>query len=533
MTDTARASSTFAFFLAAVFALGLGRIMILPPFEGVDETVHYSRIRAAAYAENEKDALHIADEADAYTQNGPMSQGWIDNESLHRTDAEARDYKTYEEFFDDARLQRDYARKFRKLPLPQEFSPAPGLNWQYQHPPLYYALMGKAVTLLGEAPLMKQLLMLRVFSFVIAIAGLALGVLGTARYFFRTGDAAAARAVLCFGAAYPLLMPVFFYDVARIGNDSLGLFLFAVFWAAALEHLLRPLDKFVWIAMGAAAGACLLCKATLIPPVIGICAFLYARQAWVTKKYLRAAMPPVVTLVIAAAMSAGSYAVIAARGYAPGWTVLQNVQIGTFDMLLALRNVFYTLTSTVFAYSDWLYILADARVTALMVLPFGILCWFYLRGLKFATALPLFAVLPLLGALCGHTVLSVMSMGAKTLTPAHYIHALAPALVMVAALGLKSAPRRSLILGAGVFLNLLIFWAQSAFYSGCMVFRNISENTPLVDNRPTLKPCFFNAMEVYARLDMLAYPYFGAGLLLLGMLLAVQGIVQSRHKTLF
>src|SRR5882724_8725827 len=92
----------YVLFLIAVLLTGLGRIAILPPFEGADETAHYSRILAAAWPPAKReDAARIADSVYHYYSAGPMSQGWINNASMHRSDPlfAKGGYRDYHAFF--------------------------------------------------------------------------------------------------------------------------------------------------------------------------------------------------------------------------------------------------------------------------------------------------------------------------------------------------------------------------------------------------------------------------------------------------
>ena len=72
MTNPSR--SFLALMLAAIFLIGLGNLAILPPFEGADETAHYSSIRQVAETGTFPLLNHsfISPEVIDYRKHGPM-----------------------------------------------------------------------------------------------------------------------------------------------------------------------------------------------------------------------------------------------------------------------------------------------------------------------------------------------------------------------------------------------------------------------------------------------------------------------------
>src|ERR1700758_4426423 len=63
--------------LAANLLMGLGRIAVLPAFEGYDETAHYSRLEAEAFAGPGTPTAYISKDVENYYRHGPMSPRWV------------------------------------------------------------------------------------------------------------------------------------------------------------------------------------------------------------------------------------------------------------------------------------------------------------------------------------------------------------------------------------------------------------------------------------------------------------------------
>src|SRR5215211_2289592 len=119
--------------LLASLLIGLGHVAGLPPFEGIDETAHYSYIEQIAktktlprfYDNLRKDAQDI----DASLITGPGSR------RVRYANLFAADNETIERVRRVAKTPRD---------PPPTGEPGHWRNWAGQHPPFYYALLAPA-----------------------------------------------------------------------------------------------------------------------------------------------------------------------------------------------------------------------------------------------------------------------------------------------------------------------------------------------------------------------------------------------------
>ncbi len=134
------------------------------------------------------------------------------------------------------------------------------LNWQAQHPPLYYALMVPFYRAAHGLGWIDHLLVLRLASFAIAFAGLALGVFATVRY---AGPIGPLDRPDHGGVALPV--PPVLPGIRRLGNDSLCLLLIAVAWAALLKLLSGQGRWASALVLGGSLGLGLLTKAFFLP----------------------------------------------------------------------------------------------------------------------------------------------------------------------------------------------------------------------------------------------------------------------------
>src|SRR3954447_13496987 len=128
---------------------------------------------------------------------------------------------TYYRFFGASRDISGRARQaIHDSPAaPRTWSPGTIGNWQSQHPPLYYLAMVPAYLLSKSWSLAAQLFFLRSVSYLIAWTALCLAIAAALRGLAHSGTPS--RMLPLGIAAWPLLFPMWFPEMARLGNDSL------------------------------------------------------------------------------------------------------------------------------------------------------------------------------------------------------------------------------------------------------------------------------------------------------------------------
>lgn len=538
--------------LAAVLFMGLGRILTLPPFEGSDETAHYSRIQAEAFATPGSESTFISQDVFGYYRQGPMPRGWIINPTLHNQDPlleEGKDpeeeYTEYKEFLSAPARVEKYIKLYRDTPGRAEYTPGKEQNWQYQHPPFYYLLLSKVLRLAEEQPFVTRLLILRTASFLLAFTGFALGLVATLRHFELRGRKDAAP-LIALGALYPFLTPVFFADFARLGNDGTCLLLFSIAWTLLLWHLRQPGEKEILVALGIAMGCAWLTKAFMVPVSGGLLLFLLARPerdrtGTRAQRLWRRLSPALTAGTVAFALGCWPYVASLAHGHLAGSMEFNNWLHGRgfaaegtdipWDKVFA--NLFYMCISSVYYFTDTLVSDVGAPATAAML---GLLIlvvrnWASsLPRARWADLgreewLPLFAIAPMLLGLMVHATIAGAAYGFGSATPGYYVHVLAPALAVIFGTGLRAwtldPAGRMLVwaLLAFAFLgNAAIMAARLALFSGCASFIEDGK-------RLALDKASCGVDKILYNLNVLAWPVPGLSLLLLSLVFLAAGAI--------
>jgi hypothetical protein len=523
--------------LLAVLLTGVGWVALLPPWEGFDEGTHYSYIQQIADtgAFPRHGEGRVSTDVERYAAVAPYAAG-------ART--------PYHEFFrhPDFAAARDLLRA--PPAEPRRFAEGAGANYQAQHPPLYYALLAPLYAATRDWSWVSQLFLLRTVSWLLAFGGLAIGVRATLRHLPEIGDAAAggaARAARVM-AAWPFLFPMFFPEMARLGNDSLCLLLAGTAWALLLRGIRdgdRPRD---YAGLGIVLGLGLLTKAFFVGIAAGAALFVALRLfgQW------RAGAPAPRLRRLALGLAA-----VAALPWALGgaWYLYQLLAHGavtgsleqimikaygglvagladTFTPALFLRGI-----ATVFGTFMWggsgslarLPEIFHAPLLLLEFLVFGTYLWLLLRARAGDLAwAPLLLAGPVFAGLCYHVLMRIVlsGHGVGTLgTPGWYLHIVAVPLAFAAALALRRLldhrAGRPLVLALAAYTYAYFLVAtlfQLLFYSGCVLKDPASKHFAF----PAGPAC--DAGTVLERLAFLGLPWLGLPLLALGFALGGYGL---------
>ncbi len=543
--------------LLANLLFGIGMVAMLPPFEGIDETAHYSRIEAEAFADRTSGITpdqkqHIADDVFDYYRRGPMPYEWISFEPLHTRDA-LRGYMTYDAFFKQPERVKAYVSLYRTNLTTHDFAPGPELNWQYQHPPLYYRLMALPMKVLaGHVPMVTALLILRLLSYGLAFAGLCIGVWATGNHLAKTGYPDAAP-IMVMGWLYPFLMPEYFWEFGRLGNDSLCLFLFGIGWAMLLWQLRDPREE-AWLYLALSLGLACLTKAFMIPVTCGVMGFLVLHHAVVVRKNpayakdwwqspLKAGALLFLVVVPIYGMNylhSGSFGAV---DFEKDLSVHKIMTLfgENFSWRGYLSNLGDAFNTAVWITGGWSKIILDSVFYRFYAVLTGVVLVGYLAGLFGQTSklfvIPVWVVAPMLIGLGAHAFLLLL-YGLDELTPGYYLHVFAPALAVIYGLGLMTFARvrflRMLavpILGVAVLTNFYIVFANMAVFSGCAMPTNVSKNYRLFAT--DVLPCVQHLDKMEANLGVLAWPPTAGvcfGLTLAVLVMAALYAIQAQFR---
>jgi hypothetical protein len=251
--------------LLASLLIGLSHVAGLPPFEGIDETAHYSYIEQVAKTGTlprvgDKIRQDVQDVQDTLTTAPGPGIRSLQYRNLFTAEAEI--IKS--------------ARQAVKAPRdpPPTGQPGSWQNWQVQHPPFYYALLTPAYFLSERWSLAGQLALLRGLSYFAAWLSLCLAVFVAAKSSPASGPGGA---MIVAPALWPFVFPGWFPEMARLGNDSLV----ALLVACAVAVVTRaPIKRWsTWFLLGVICGLGVLTKATFLP-FLAVTALLLLYRSW-------------------------------------------------------------------------------------------------------------------------------------------------------------------------------------------------------------------------------------------------------------
>jgi len=259
----------------AVVTGGLARIWLMPAWEGFDEPAHYSYI--AQWADQGQRPHMFNDKIDHRPDRwrGRLPTPYETRDPFEG-DPTAHPPRpplvNYHDFFDVEqvssvdRLHRLQTWWAPPAP-PHEYRPDPNAdaNFQGQHPPGYYALMAPLYRLMRYEPLARQVWFLRTVSFAFAALSLLVWVAG-----LRLWDAPRERLAWLGAGVWVALWPTFYDDVARIGQDGLGVLLGSLSVYLALATIKRGWRWWRTIAFGVVVAAGIWTKMLAVPLAVGL-----------------------------------------------------------------------------------------------------------------------------------------------------------------------------------------------------------------------------------------------------------------------
>lgn len=249
-------------------SLSLAHVFLLPPYEGFDETAHYSYVSALADRHLVPDfrSTLLDETIQRETEGLPHPYGGT-------PPYDPSDGQTYAGFFRETSAedrQRALDHFWNPPNEPAEYQPGGPTNWQGQHPPLYYALMALPYSWTKTCSPGVRLLVLRLVSTAMAC--------GSLWFWWRSVQLFAsrrARRLLLLAGAIVLWLPSCWFDLARLGNDALAaLALSATIYYLLRTHKHRQQRVGDFLALAIALGCGLWTKAFFVPIAAGSVGFL-------------------------------------------------------------------------------------------------------------------------------------------------------------------------------------------------------------------------------------------------------------------
>lgn len=524
-----------ALLLIASLLVGLGHIALLPPFDGFDETAHYSYIQQIAETGRwPRRSDKLSQDIPNYLEVAPTT------ENMHGR-------WTYLEFFASNAATIAAGRQAIQSPpaTPRTWAPAVEANWQAQHPPLYYALLAPAYLASKTWSLATQLFVLRALSYLIAWAGLCIVALWAMN---KGADTRMSMLPLAIGL-WPAIFPMWFPEMGRLGNDSLitafaALTLVLVHRIALAAGTVRD-----YALLGLALGLALLTKATFLPVVAATILFLAIRigVAWRRSERFAVRMKGTwICVGIVLAVSGWWYAVkLLETGSAIGSNDVVNMHSSggliaglakNLTIPIAIKAPWDLVTSFLWS-GTWSFVQPPRiamvpLVLLLAALAYGIYRYVSQQG---ARSIDWFMALVLglfLTAIGYHSLVLLSLAGVPA--PTWYLHSLAPILALGLSQGLAGlggATWMRHLMTALLAYALAFLPAVTAmsllFFAGC---------APLLPRRnlagSSVAECLADYPRMYEHLAILALPGIGLVLFVAGwvaMVVAALIALQAIH----
>ena len=528
----------FILLLGAVVLVGLAQLLVLPPFEGFDETAHYSYIREIADTRTipifgrSTIATVVAD----YRRWGPMpyttvvpfnqNGGW-----------------TYQTFAANADAHEPYRARYRRPDASdRRYKTTPELNWEAQHPPLYYALLAPVMRATDGLSFNTQFLLLRLVSYGLGLLGLLMGLYGTLRFFPNAG--ASARAQVAGALLYPFLVPMFLPEFARLGNDSLCMFFVGTAWVALLAVVADRNQRTPALLLGLSLGLGLLTKAFFLPIGTGVCGYLFYRSfsARHDQTLARTRLHQALLATSLAVLIGGwwyVYKFIAFHSITGGAELMrldtQGGLLANLQRKFAFRYFargFAALLATTYYTATWsLARLPEAfyipGLALLFVIGIGVVRRLRQTPLIAADWAPVWLATPMVGGFVYFILAQIALNESGNGIGGWYFNILAPSIAVLFGFGLQDAmSRRStrwLIAGLGVYAGLFFVagqWAQTTLYAGCSI--KTAENKYYVFRDAYF--CLNRLSDLHSHLSVIGWPVAALTCFLIGLFCLALGV---------
>jgi 4-amino-4-deoxy-L-arabinose transferase-like glycosyltransferase len=517
-----------ALLLLSSLLLGLAQAALLPPFEGFDETGHYSYIQQVA-------------ETGQWPRKGGTISRYVEDlyEAAPITEMLAAHAPwRYHAFFADPERRAAARETIHGLSAQRAYTPGKGANGMVQHPPLYYFAMAPVYLATKRLSLADQLFVLRSASYLLAWGALCITVFAA-----LTGKMGQRAMPVVFAAsAWPLIFPMWLPEMGRLGNDSL-----VAMFAACLFILAWRVTASVEIKnhalLGVILGLALLTKATFLPASTAILLVLGAQMllARGTPDFARRIKALSMTVAILVAICGWWYAVkFVATGSAIGANDVSTM-VETGGLIAGLkRNLnidemirmplgfalsFLWAGTWSFVVPPRSYILPLMAMTALI----GCGAWRWMRR-EGVHPVDWFALLMTGLFLASLTYYSFVLLSVASGTaPAWYLHAMAPVLALLAGYGISEimSGRLRAVLIVLLCYPLVFLPAMTVmnalYFAGCV---------PKLPNRnyyawSSATKCLADYPRMYENLAVLAYPKTGTVLFVIGWALAVTAMAMA------
>jgi hypothetical protein len=517
--------------------LGIAHIALLPPWEGFDETAHYSYLQQIAdtFELPRQESARISKNVEEYSLLAPMPYGINGKFS-------------YKSFFESPAKVVDsgYQHIHIRPKNPRKYTQGKVFNWQSQHPPLYYFILApiyKATTHLSWA---GQLFFLRFISYLFAWSALLIAVYTSFTFIYRNSSANQSLGlwILLVIVTWPIFFSSWYPGMARIGNDSLCAFIMALVWYVLTAILNKGFSFRYALILGMLLGLGCLTKTFFVPSTVGILSFLCIRQWRLGRRqFIKPFWGQLGLLLLIITCISGFW-------YVLNW-YQHGVLSGSYEMILLkkagglLANLdsnfsmkawlkgHATFTITLGWSSTWSHAIPPYIYLAPMAFNFIFAVSVYIFAVRHMNIsksawLPVWMALPALLGFSFHVLVRIALTGEGGGPGGYYLHFLVAPLATALGIGFYAARSIRFLKWLGTILftyallfSIVISWAQVLLFSGIIYKIGGNKFYQLPESLPSL----FGLPEALGRLNTLAFPTVGVLSWCFGVLLLLTGFI--------
>jgi hypothetical protein len=238
--------------------------VLFPIWEGYDEHVHFAFIQHLIHPGG-LPGIHeqVSKEIEESLKLVPLP--WLLRNSIPGT----LTHDMYWNLPDSERIRRQQALMF----LPRGLSQSPSMLWlpiyEAKQPPLYYVIFSLPMRLISEMPLADRVFFLRCLAVLLTSVFVPLG-FRIAMFVFS--DQTLALMVVSLAAAMPELL----IDIARVGNECMGIGVFCLVLYYALRFAGAPTHSNIAAMLGLSLGLGLITKAYFLTAAAAVFCIIVA-----------------------------------------------------------------------------------------------------------------------------------------------------------------------------------------------------------------------------------------------------------------
>jgi hypothetical protein len=527
--------------LAGHFFLGLAHVAALPPWEGFDETAHYSYLQQLSdrWELPRLDVARLSGDVEKYGDVAPLP---------YTATMKSRGL-TYKSFFEAPGdlVARAKLTVHGRPHVPRQYVAGTTINWAAKNPPLYYAMLSPVYRATRHLSWALHLFWLRLTSYLLAWLALILGIYScaAARSATAGGSAGHAEWGMLGLALWPLVAPGWFPEMGRLGHDSLSALILAGVWLIVVRDVGDGLSIRSALMLGVLLGAGCLTRSFFVPITAGIAGFSLThafRQGGLVA--LPLAGGRLALMVLIAAGMAGWWYVRTWQEYGVELMAVEKAG-GLFTGLLERFSLAAWLRghAAVVATIAWSGTWSAARPPYAFLAPLALLLLVATGAYAAALSrlgptpfarLPAWVVTPVVIGLSYHVLVQIALTGEGRGTGGHYLHLMVAPLGIALGLGLGAWWARrafrttmALLVGYALLFAVAISAAQVLLFGGWLFRAGDSK----FYQAPAALPSLLGLPDALDRLSLLAYPTLGAAAWVVGGACVLLGLALAWTAT--